>query len=346
MRQDQNVAEGGAAILSGRDTTVNNGLTSDQMKQIIETVAAQVPVYAAIAREIVDSRLSEFEGRIIDRFETDSKAQPEAFKDPDFQYLLGKAQHAYARSGDGDVATALADLIVERSKSTQRNRLTLTLNQAVEVASTLTVNEFAELAFSFIFSRTRALGVSTLPALYQTLNERIDPYIDDISRSEASYSYLEAQRCANNGVLVTNFRDLLVGNYAGLLCKGFEKEELSVAVPNLDLGNSRLVLPSLHDSKKVQLNALDKATWDGVASDNGVSPDVRDAAWSFAERSFMTKEEVIDALLPHVPRIAEAFEVWEKTPIRSLQLTSVGIAIGHSYATKSGFKADLSIWIN
>jgi hypothetical protein len=344
MKQDQRVDAGGAAIQSAGDTIINQGLTQEQLRQIIEAVAAQVPVYAAIAREIVEGRLIDFENRIIDRFK--SEGNVEAFKDPDFQYLLGRAQHAFARLGDDDVATTLADLILERSKSTQRSRLSLTLNQAVEVASTLTINEFAELAFCFLFSRTRNTSVTNIPDFCRYLNKSIDPYIDDISKSDASYSYLEAQRCANKGVLHTKFRDLLVNTYPGLFFKGLTLGEFEARVPNLDVKNPMLITRSLHDQTKLQLNALNKDTWMGNAEMHKVAVATRNDAWNTAQNTLMSEEEIISTFIQHVPRIKDAFEVWSNTPIHSLQLTSVGVAIGHSYATKSGFKADLSIWIN
>ncbi len=346
MKQDQRVGEGGTAIQSAGDTTVNQGLSLEQMREIIATVAAQVPTYAAIAREIVEARLADFEQRIIDRFDVNSKANVEAFKDPDFQYLLGKAQHAFARSGEEDIATTLSDLIVERSKSTQRNRLTLTLNQAVEVAATLTVNEFAELAFCFIFLKTVNNSLTNIPLFCAYLNENINPYIDDITRSNSSYSYLEAQRCVNIGVLHSQFRDLLVERYAGFLVKGSTPAEFKARVPGLDLSDPKLVVTSLHDQTKIQVNATNKTVWENVAAQQGVDTATRDAAWNFLQSNLMSKDEIISSFTQHVPRIGDAFEVWEKTPIKSLQLTSVGISIAHSYATKSGFKADLSLWID
>ncbi|KTR84182.1 hypothetical protein NS277_04955 [Novosphingobium barchaimii] len=316
------------------------------MKQIIETVAAQVPTYAAIAREIVEYRLKDFEGRILDRFDQDRSAKTEAFKDPDFQYLLRSAQHSYARSGDEDVGKALADLIVERSKISDRSRLSLTLNQAVEVASALTVNEFAELAFCFLFSRTKDPQANSLVTFNKMLNEQINPYIDQISQSQASYAYLEAQRCANNGMMVSTFRNLLINNYSGLLAKGFSREEISNQCSALPLDNINLVIPALRDPSRLQLNSANEEVWKDVCATHKVDDQTRQAAWSVMQNSFMNQDEIISELKTSVPRIADAFNAWDNTPIKGLQLTSVGIAIGHSYATSSGYEAPLSVWIN
>ena len=49
---------------------------------------------------------------------------------------------------------------------------------------------------------------------------------------------------------------------------------------------------------------------------------------------------------PSVPEIRRLDQLWHSTPLKNLSLTTVGIAIGHAnLARLSGFKSDLSIWI-
>ena len=92
--QSQKVTGSSVAIQSGRDTTINQGLTATDMKQIIEAIASQHTAYAAVARELVDARLTNFEQRILERFANPNTARSEAFKDPDFQYTFSRAQIA------------------------------------------------------------------------------------------------------------------------------------------------------------------------------------------------------------------------------------------------------------
>ena len=47
------------------------------------------------------------------------------------------------------------------------------------------------------------------------------------------------------------------------------------------------------------------------------------------------------------PYMADFYDIWEKSSMKSIQLTSVGIAIGLAILRKSlGDFADLSIWVN
>jgi hypothetical protein len=273
--QKQEAAGGAVAIQSGRDAIIVQGVDSDEMRRIIEdVVAAQLPIYARMAAEIATARLEEFKAGVLDRFAKDDKARNEAFKDPDFVYLLSRAQHAYARSGDPSIRDTLIDLIAERSKQEDRNRLALSLNEAVEKASVLTKNEFAELSLCYTLRYTRNIGVGSMQQFVTYLNKEVMPFLLDISEEHSSYAYLVAQSCVTISMGSIELMNIFKLHYAGLLGKGLAE------------------------------------------------------------------------LKPNVPKIDELFRLWKGTPLQNLELTSVGMAIGHANAVRvTGFDADLSIWI-
>jgi hypothetical protein len=337
------VGESGQAIQSGRDTIIQNGLSSEQLGQIISTIAAQVPAYTVIAREVVDERLQNFKDEILKRFEADQSARAEAFRDPDFQYVFHDAQNAFARSGEENVGAILVDLIAERSKSPQRDRMTLSLNQAVEVAANLTVNEFAALALSYRLRHTRMRDVISVASAAATLNDKVNPFIDNISREQSAFSYLVALRCATISTGSITLRDVLVRTYPAVFMRGELLERYGPSWAELQSAN--LLIPSLHDHSRFQPNAIDKTVWNDVAGRAGFGQALIDSTWSVAEGTLMQQDEITAAYAPLVPRIADAFEVWDNTPLKSLELTTVGIAIAHAYCKSSGFEADLRIWI-
>ena len=86
-------------------------------------MARQLMFYQAEANELVEKRLASFREEVLKEFSPAGKGRPEAFREPDFQYLLGDAQIAYARSGDEAVRDTLVDIISRRSLETERNRI-------------------------------------------------------------------------------------------------------------------------------------------------------------------------------------------------------------------------------
>jgi hypothetical protein len=156
-RQDQNVRDGSIAVQSGENTNIFQGPSPTQIKEIVQATAeALLPSFTQVARQIADDRMKDFETVLLARANDPSVMRSEAFKDPDFQYLLGRAQHAYARSGDHQLRDTLIDLIARRSREEDRTRLSLTLNEAVEKAAVLTKTNLLSYHYH-ICSDTRGL---------------------------------------------------------------------------------------------------------------------------------------------------------------------------------------------
>jgi hypothetical protein len=344
--QDQAADGAEVAIQSGRDTILNRGLSIDDMRQIIEALGQQIPHYTAIAREVVDARLVDFEKSMLEKFTQPNAARPEAFKDPDFQYLFGKAQDSYARCGDETVRDTLVDLIARRSREEQRSRLSLTLNDSIEIAAVLTKSEFAELAVAYHLKMVQFNGVGNLQGFAEAL-QLVVPMLRDVSRHDSSYQYLEARSCATIGVLSVDLHAALVQKYGGIFCKGFERAAIDTTLPaeKTALLDS-VVIPCLNDPAKVQFSALNKEVFKDIAKMSGLTDQELDQAYALQENNVWSEQELISAVRPLVPEIELLFDLWKNTPLHRLVLTTVGIAIGHAKLVGTGkFDAELAIWI-
>ena len=294
--QEQTAAGGSIAIQSGHNTVVHVGIGLSDMKQIIEAIAAQLPSYAALAGQIVDARLKDFEQRVLERFTNSESSRAEAFKDPDFQYLIGRAQHAYARSGNETVRDALIDLIAQRSKLTERNRLALSLNEAVEKAALLTANEFAELSLAYLFKYTITNGIGDLNALAHILRINVVPLLKDISEEAASYSYLEAQACANIQITQNDIGPLFRDQYGGVLAKGFDQESLKNHLPDGQkdvFDRSNLIISCLNDPMKLQFCAQNKSEFQKEAASLGLTESALNNVWNMFSATMWSDNEII-----------------------------------------------------
>src|SRR5262245_20123893 len=153
-RQNQELAEGAAVVQAGRDVVIHQGISPQQMSEIMIGMAKMLTAFQQEAADLAEARMKAFQARILERFAQPAQANPEAFRDPDFQYLLGDAQEAVARSGDEAVRDTLVDIIARRSMETRRSRLAITLNEAATRAANLTLNEFAALSLIYILRYT------------------------------------------------------------------------------------------------------------------------------------------------------------------------------------------------
>jgi hypothetical protein len=122
-KQDQDVEAGGSAIQAGRDVVIHQGVSPEQMASIMGAMAKQLSAFHNEALQLTNARMDFFQKEILKRFAQPGRANPDAFRDPDFQYLLGDAQEAVARSGDEAVRDTLVDIVARRSLEPTRSRL-------------------------------------------------------------------------------------------------------------------------------------------------------------------------------------------------------------------------------
>lgn len=347
--QKQNASEGSHAYQAGGDVVVHQGLTPAQMKQILDAVAAQYPQQAAVAMAVVNGRLADFERRFFETFGDKGAGNKRAMEDPDFLYVLKESQHAYIRSGDEGVRDTLMDLIARRSQEQSRTRLSLTLNNAVEIAAVLTRNEFAELSLSYLLRYTVSFGLRSVEALAQQLRNVVEPLLPDISRENASYQYLEACSCATlnqlgGGTVIAVLRQV----YAGLFSQGFTQQDLHSKFdePRRALVTPEWYCPCSSNPQKLQTQFLNKDELDRYAKAKGWTENEKNSVWGLIDSTTLNGEDLTKRIEPHWPAIRRLTDLWDNTPMGRLNLTTVGIAIGHSNLVRLGkFKADLGIWI-
>jgi len=346
-KQRQDTAENSVGIQSGRDTNINSGLSTDQMRAIIECVADQIPKYAAIAATVVDSRLRDFEERIVGRFSADSNADTKAFEDPDFQYLLRGAQHAYARSGDGDVAEQLADLIAERSRAKGKSRKALTLNRAIEVAPLLTENEIAELSLAFAIRRVCFNGGQSPQALGTVLRIVTERLLPEVSIEENSYIYMESLGCGKLSIGTCDLTRALSGNYKMALS---HLPALDTIVEPADRAHiDSLVaagLLSVTSDQRVLQVIADQSEFVRAVEEAGLTNERTVAVFNATQTRNYEKHEIIGALKPWYPDIDRLFELWDDSPLKHFDLSSVGVAVGFINLRRTcGFGGDIDIWV-
>ena len=102
----------------------------------------------------------------------------------------------------------------------------------------------------------------------------------------------------------------------------------------------------MHDESKWQLNAIDKQTFIGVAAKKGFSEAEATNVWAMFEGTVWNRDEMLEKIGSRLPLFKELDDLWEKTPLQKMQLTTVGIALAHANARRvGGMDADLSIWI-
>lgn len=342
--QDQRLAASATGLQAGRDNNIVIGISPEQMSEIMLTVARTTSLYAREALAIAEDRMEQFRLEVLKQFADPKKADPEAFRDPDFVRVVGDAQEAVARSGEEVVRDTLVDIIARRSLEKTRTRLSITLGEAAAVAGKLTENEFAALSLVYVMRYTLYRGITNLAGLGEYIQTNLVPIARLVSREQSSFWHLQAQSCASVQMGKTPLMQILKTNFGGVLGKGFTSEELESSLPYIDKQKlAPLLIPCVNDASKLQPNGISFDHFKENADASSVSEDDLKRVWRLFEGSIGDAPELLASVAPD---IAFLIDLWDNSELKQLLLTSIGVAIGHANAVRMiGVDAPLNIWI-
>ncbi|MCB0219861.1 MAG: hypothetical protein KDH09_09225 [Chrysiogenetes bacterium] len=352
MKKRQTGGDNATLIEAGRDVTINNGLNSDQMREVIEVISSQIPQYAAIAREIVDSRLVDFQERIIERFVDRDTAATSAFADPDFQYQLRIAQHAYARTDDGDLQKMLIDLIAKRSLHGERSRKCLTINLAIATIGDLTREDLALISVCFATKHASLSVARSTAEISLYFNKFVNPFLSLLPKDEGSSMYLASKGCVTFVPFPQNLIGVFKEFYGGVFSNSWSEADLVNVLPDEQKENVESILADAQsanllnlDGEKFKFDIRYKPEIGTKIAGTSVS-ELQPNLESLYDSHLKSDGEIKELLENAIPQFSVLEGVWDKTSLSSLRLTYLGLAIGHSCLTeKVEFSGDLSIWI-
>lgn len=346
-KQEQTVAEGGQAVQALRDVNYHQGLSVDQMLQIMEGIERQIQRGIGQAEQIVNSRLDEFRDSVLEEFSKNSaQSNVEAFADPDFQHALHEAQKGFVRSGERGLKEELVKLLSQRSNQTERTRTALILNEAIQTISSLTSQEISALVITFIFQDLQFNSPGGMGLLTQNYKGWITEFANDYPDNDFSFEYLTSMRCTIiNQISHHNIWNILTERYENIFTRGFVSADIP---PCLFVGRDQVVerVPAAVDGR-LRFKPHNRSKLEGVLSEIQVSDSCRVDLLSLFDRTKLSKDDLIDAFLKTIPELEEVIRRWDSTAGKMSQLTGLGKTIAHSaLASRTDFRAPLSIWVS
>lgn len=336
---------------AGPVTIVHAGLSIEDAKEIalglarpeFERLTGQATATAcARAEEMVVERL-------LPRLRELNPAGIETFADPDVQYALMAAQRTYARTGDQDVADVLVDILVDRTRETERNVLQLSLNESLEVAAKLTADQFAALSLIWLIGYTRS-NISSRDTLGTYIDTYLAPHVPRIRTSEATYQHLEYAGCGSIGVGEISVEGAYRDTYGVVFSKGFTEQELSARFegsPPTSL--NEILMPCPNGPDRQQFGVIDEHMLKERAAQLELTDTETANVVSLFNQQLMNDKEVRDYLRALRPSVmGPLIDAWSNSSMKHMTLTSVGITIAHANCRRimGVSPADLSIWIN
>lgn len=347
--QKQSATGGATAVQAAGDVSVNTGLTTSQMVEILAALSSHVETLGNSAKVEIEERLKAFEAGVLTRFATDNTTRSEAFCEPDFLAATLDAQKAYARSGDDGLREVLTDLIAQRSKIAERSRLSLTLNDAISKVGSIPEPDLNALSLIFLFQNVQNDAIGNIDGLAQFLSATAVPLLSNISTSESAANYLTAHGCLIPPSGISTQRGalgILSQRYGSRIAKGVTEEALRAKFSDYDLLAYKNLIINSPYGNDLKVFSVSGPRLEVVLPEVGVFGDYSSRYAELTEDAQPSEEEFKQVMAIHLPEIGDLLEKYCQPTIQNSRLTSIGIALAHANLAKGPLcDVDLSLWI-
>ena len=332
--------------LQSENIVINSGISYSDAKEIALDVFSsnflQLKEEAgAIAKERAENIT---EGFLLEL----KKRNPEAlleFNQPAMQDAIFTVQKEYAKSGDKDLGDLLIDLLVDRAGESSRNMPQIILNESLKIAPKLTADQIDILTIHFLIIRAHRASILTLNNFIEHINT-ICKFSSNLSSERSNYSHMEYLGCGH--IRAGSYGDLegfFRKTYKAMFSQGFSKEEFENNVGNI-LKYNNILLQNFRDKETLQFRAIDENTLETISKDNNFTDDELKKMTVFFEQTTMSPDEIKKYIVNINNKMSKVFEVWNKAPLNSFEISNVGVAIAHAnYRKETGRAIDLSNWI-
>jgi hypothetical protein len=339
MKQEQ---KGGSNSHNTQIGVVVTGMSYDDVRSIaLDVFEHNFAARLASGQDQASARAGAFRDELIEQIAKENLST-DVFAQPEKVQGLFEAQKAFALSGDESLKTTLIQAVIDLSKAPERSLNAIVLGEAIKVLPSLTKRQLAIITASFAV-RFVTVGVSSLPLLLASWQKFIGPEFNGLDPTDGDMRHLEYCGCAKRTMFSSaNLHSLFTQVYPGLISKGFPADELTKAFEPEGLP-SYAIAPCQRVPGNLQIAVLPQPLREAVSKN-----------WTPRQR------EVVDAklkenLLSEAELKAElendgAFGSWLtktwNTRFSSLELTSVGMAVGHSMAkSREPAFAPLEVWL-
>lgn len=349
-KQGQTAADNSTALQAGRDAYYSAGISPEQMVEIFEAVQRSVSLYTEQSKSIIEERLEKFRNNLIKEFSETRSGKIEAFSDPDFQGALLDAQKAVARSGDESLENVLVGLVSKRSTCEKRDRLCLTLNDAISKVGSIPEPDLNTLSLIFIIKEVQQTGVFGIEGLSGFYSKIGAPLLSNISTSKSAINYLGAHNCIVPPSGIGDYKKMLgvlLERYGPLFSKGASEEDFRAEFVDYDNLSARGLIVDSPYGGGLKTFSINGDTLDAHLATYGLFGSYRERYSRLKGNARPSEEELKGVLGRYFFNLNQFVTVYDDPNIRNSSLTSIGIALAHANLSKWVMfpNVPLSVWI-
>ena len=176
------------------------------------------------------------------------------------------------------------------------------------------------------------------------MNTLIKPFLS-FKNTNAEFQHIEYAGCGSIGIGGWDLIEIYRQQYAFLFFNLVEKDQID-NLALLDETKKEIISLDIKEDKYF-IKFKNKIELEDYLKSKEVNEETIKKLVSVYENHIKNIEEVKNKIIDETDIGKELLDLWEKSNLKHLSLTSVGIAIGASYFEQvTGGKIDIGIWIN
>jgi len=327
---------------------IQNGLTYTEVKDLVSSVVDQKLVeFKDEAETVYIQRTNEFKQLLTEKLKALPEQEISKLKEPDTQLTLMEAAKISGRKQNEELRTLLANLVVSRIKNDKTGKEELkniVYNEAISTINKLTVDQLKIITLCYLLRYTSYGGIVSWDAFKIYLNTHIKPFLG-FKDTNAEFQHIEYAGCGSIGIGSWDLINIYRQQYSFLFLNLVEKDQIDSLNLLDDIKKEIVVLDTKEN--KYFIRFKNKTEFENYLKEKKIDDEIIKKLVTIYKSHIKNNDEVKKKISDETDIGKELLDLWEKSNLKHLSLTSVGIAIGASYFEQvTGEKIDIGIWIN
>lgn len=327
---------------------IQQGLTYSEAKDLIVSVVDQKLIaFEDEAKVIYDVRINEFKNLLTDKIKDLPEEEIAKLREPDTQLTLIEAAKISGRKQNDELRNLLANLVVSRIKNDKTGKEELkniVYNEAISTINKLTIDQLKIVTLCYLLKYTSYSGIVSWDTFKNYLNTHIKPFLD-FKNTNAEFQHIEYAGCGSIGIGSWDLINIHKRQYSFLFFNLVEKDQVDSLTLSNEIKKEIVALDTKEDKYFILFN--NKTELENYLKEKKIDEETIKKLVSIYENHIKNNDEVKKKIAEETDIGKELIDLWEKSALKHLSLTSVGIAISASYFEQTvGEKIDISIWIN
>lgn len=272
------------------------------------------------------------------------KEEINKFRDPDIQYVLYEAIRMTARKNSEELRRNLSTLIVERVQNDDKDLKRIVYNEAIGTIGKLTADQLKIITLCYLLGYTSHTGINSWKSFTEYLNKHIKLFLG-FKNTNAEFQHIEYAGCGSIGIGSRDLINIYRLQYSFLFLNLVEQSAINTLNISDNLKDEIFVLDQ--QENKYFIRFKNKADLEEYLKKQSSNTDLNNKLLQLYESHIKNNEEVKKKIIEETDLGKELIGLWEKSNLRHLSLTSVGIVIAATYFEQiTGEKINIDIWIN